>query len=162
MGAPGPFAVQDADERVQLDAFLDEYRTLLDATLDGLTEEQARRRLVPSATTPIGLLQHVAFVETVWFGQAVTGASRAELGVPESVEDSFTPAPDATVAEVRARYRAVCARSRAAVAGLDLDDVVTGRGRPITVRWLYLQVLRELAHHCGHADILREQVLAAG
>ena len=25
-----------------------------------------------------------------------------------------------------------------------------------------LQVLRELAHHCGHADILREQVLAPG
>jgi hypothetical protein len=25
---------------------------------------------------------------------------------------------------------------------------------------VYLQVLRELAHHCGHADILREQVLA--
>jgi hypothetical protein len=25
---------------------------------------------------------------------------------------------------------------------------------------VYLQVLRELAHHCGHADILREQILA--
>jgi len=25
---------------------------------------------------------------------------------------------------------------------------------------VYLQVLRELAHHCGHADILREQVTA--
>jgi hypothetical protein len=24
-----------------------------------------------------------------------------------------------------------------------------------------LQVLRELAHHCGHADILREQVRAS-
>ncbi|MFP5071973.1 DinB family protein [Pseudonocardia nantongensis] len=162
MGGARPFAVQDAVERVQLDAFLDEYRALLDATLDGLTEEQARRRLVPSATTPLGLLSHVAFVETVWFGQAVTGASRAELGIPESVQDSFSPAADDTITDVRARYRAVCERSRAAVAGLGLDDVVTGRGQPITVRWLYLQVLRELAHHCGHADILREQVLAAG
>ena len=26
---------------------------------------------------------------------------------------------------------------------------------------LAMQVLRELAHHCGHADILREQILAA-
>jgi hypothetical protein len=25
---------------------------------------------------------------------------------------------------------------------------------------LYVQVLRELAHHCGHADILREPVRA--
>ena len=40
-----------------------------------------------------------------------------------------------------------------------LDDVVTGRGeRPF---WgIYLHMLRELAQHCGHADILREQVLA--
>jgi hypothetical protein len=39
--------------------------------------------------------------------------------------------------------------------------VVRGhRGGPRTLRWVYLQVLRELAHHCGHADILREQVLA--
>jgi hypothetical protein len=28
------------------------------------------------------------------------------------------------------------------------------------LHWVYLQVLRELAHHCGHADILREQILA--
>jgi hypothetical protein len=47
------------------------------------------------------------------------------------------------------------------VADLPLDAVVTGhRAGPRTLRWVYLQVLRELAHHCGHADILREQVLA--
>jgi hypothetical protein len=28
------------------------------------------------------------------------------------------------------------------------------------VRWVFLLVLRELAQHCGHADILREQLLA--
>ena len=55
-----------------------------------------------------------------------------------------------------------CATARATVADLALDAVVTGhRSGPRTVRWVYLQVLRELAHHCGHADILREQVLAA-
>ncbi|MEQ3553316.1 DinB family protein [Pseudonocardia nematodicida] len=158
----GSFAVQDADELTQLTAFLDEYRTAIDATLDGLTEEQARRRLVPSATTLLGLLCHVAFVETVWFGQTVTGTSRAELGIPESVEESFRPSDDDTVASVRARYREVCARSRRAIAGLGPDDVVRGRGRPVTVRWLHLQVLKELAHHSGHADILREQILATG
>lgn len=46
------------------------------------------------------------------------------------------------------------------VADLPLDAVVTGhRGGPRTLRWVYLQVLRGLAHHCGQADILREQVL---
>jgi hypothetical protein len=31
----------------------------------------------------------------------------------------------------------------------------------MTLRWIHLQVLRELAQHSGHADILREQLLAA-
>ena len=44
---------------------------------------------------------------------------------------------------------------------LELEAVVLGRGER-TVWALYLQVLRELAQHAGHADILREQILAAG
>lgn len=45
------------------------------------------------------------------------------------------------------------------MAELTLDASVDGRGEH-TVWALYLQVLRELAQHAGHADILREQVLA--
>jgi len=33
---------------------------------------------------------------------------------------------------------------------------------PLPLRWVYLHVLREFAQHCGHADILREQILSAG
>ncbi len=44
------------------------------------------------------------------------------------------------------------------MATLKLDHSVDGRGER-TVWALYLQ-LRELAQHAGHADILREQVLA--
>ncbi|GAA4979676.1 DinB family protein [Pseudonocardia tropica] len=157
-----PFSVMVEDERIQLAAFVEEYRTLIAGVLDGLTEEQARRRLVPSATTLLGLVRHAAFLESVWFGTAVSGASRAELGIPDTVEESFLPGDDETVDSVRRHYLQVCERSRAAVVGLGPDDTVSGRGYPITVRWLHLQVLRELAHHCGHADILREQVLAAG
>ncbi|MFC5639126.1 DUF664 domain-containing protein [Streptomyces bullii] len=32
-------------------------------------------------------------------------------------------------------------------------------GGPLPLRWVCLHTLRELAQHCGHADILREQVL---
>ncbi len=33
------------------------------------------------------------------------------------------------------------------------------RRGPLPLRWVYLHMLRELAQHCGHADILREQLL---
>ncbi len=151
----------DADEHAQLGAFLDEHREGLRACLDGLTEEQATRRLVPSLTTLLGLLKHATFVERVWFDEAVTGRSRAEIGIPETVDASFTLSDEDTVASVVAAHEAACRASRQALAGLALDDVVHGNRRgPLTVRWVCLHVLRELAQHEGHADILREQVLA--
>jgi hypothetical protein len=79
----------------------------------------------------------------------------------QSPDESFRLADDDTIASVTAVHREACATARTAIADLRLDAVVTGhRGGPRTLRWVYLQVLRELAHHCGHADILREQVLA--
>ena len=55
------------EERDVLLAFLAEHRRLLRETVLQLTDEEARRRLVPSLTTPMGLLKHAAFVENVWF-----------------------------------------------------------------------------------------------
>ena len=46
--------------RTQFEAFLDEHRSDLNHCLDGLTEEQARRSLVPSRTTLLGLVKHAA------------------------------------------------------------------------------------------------------
>jgi hypothetical protein len=147
---------------VQLAGFVDEHRQMLAECLDGLTEEEARRRLVPSKTTLLGLVKHATFVERVWFDEAVTGRTRAEIGIPEGPDASFDLSPDDTIASVSAAFRDACAASRAAVADLTLDDVLTGNRRgPLPLRWVLLHVLRELAQHCGHADILREQVLAA-
>lgn len=147
--------------KIQFEAFLDQHRAALDECLDGLTEQEARRRLVPSKTTLLGLVKHATFVERVWFDEAVTCRSRAELGLPESPDESFDLADDDTVASVRRAHRDACRASRQAVAGYDLNDLLHGNRRgPLPLRWVYLHVLRELAQHCGHADILREQVLA--
>ncbi|MEJ2868130.1 DinB family protein [Actinomycetospora sp. OC33-EN08] len=149
-----------ADGRTQIEAFLEEYRATVEATLDGLTEEQARARLVPSSTTLLGLVKHVTWMQRIWFEECVAGRSRQDLGLVQSPEQSFRLHPDDTIATVLAAYREACVTARAAAADLALDAVVTGhRGGPRTLGWVYLQVLRELAHHCGHADILREQVL---
>ncbi|GAB7071001.1 DinB family protein [Mycobacterium hodleri] len=156
-----PFDVLLDDERTQLEAFIEDYRTAVEHTLDGLTDEQARRRLVPSATTLLGLLKHVTWMQRVWFEECIGGRSRRELGLVNNPEESFHLADDDTAAGVRQAHRLACATAREIMTGLPLDAVVTGhRGGPRTVRWVCLQVLRELAHHCGHADILREQILA--
>ena len=149
--------------RVQLEAFLDEHRAALRGCLDGLTEEQARRRLVPSETTLLGLVKHAAYAEQVWFGGAITGRSRQLMGLPPKAADVFQLSPGDSIASVRRAHDQACAASRQATARLDLDDVLTGhRFGPLPLRWVYLHALREFAQHCGHADILREQILSAG
>ncbi|HET9077912.1 MAG TPA: DinB family protein [Acidimicrobiales bacterium] len=146
--------------RQQLETFLDEHRRALNECLDGLTEEQARRSLVPSRTTLLGLVKHAIFVEKVWFDQAVTCRPRAELGIPDTPDESFVLADDDTIASVQQAHRQACESSRRATSSLGLDDEVLGNRRgPLPLRWVYLHVLRELAQHCGHADILREQLL---
>jgi GNAT superfamily N-acetyltransferase len=148
--------------QVQLETFLDEHRAALHGCLDGLTEEQARRRLVPSQTTLLGLVKHAAYAEQVWFGEAITGRSRAEMGLPPNAADAFGLTPDDSIESVRRAHDQACAASRQATARLGLDDVLTGhRLGPLPLRWVYLHALREFAQHCGHADILREQILSA-
>ncbi len=149
--------------RAQLEAFLDIHRLELNHCLDGLTEEQARRSLVPSRTTLMGLVTHATFVERVWFDEAVTCRTRAELGLPPTPDESFVLSDDDTIATVRQAHLEACEASRRATSELDLDDLLRGNRRgPLPLRWVYIHVLRELAQHCGHAEILREMLLAGG
>jgi hypothetical protein len=150
-------------ERAQLLAFVHDNRTEVAALLDGLTEEQARARLVPSATTVLGIVKHCAFVERVWFHVSLAGRSRAEVGIPDDADDSWALTEADTVASVLADYRAAWAEADEIAAPYDLDDLaVHNRRGPLTLRWIYVHMVEELARHAGHGDILREQVLAAG
>lgn len=150
----------DQPAHAQFKVFLDEHRGALNCCLDGLTEEQARRSLVPSRTTLLGLVKHASFVEKVWFDEAITCRSRAELGIPATPDDSFILDDEDTIVTVQRAHLEACASSRRTASSLGLDDIVHGNRRgPLTLRWVYLHMLRELAQHCGHADVLREQVI---
>jgi hypothetical protein len=153
--------VIDKPAKAQFEVFLDEHRGALNRCLDGLTEEQVRRSLVPSRTTLLGLVKHATFVEKVWFDEAVTCRSRAEIGIPATPDESFILDDDDTIATIQRAHREACEASRRATSSLALDDMVHGNRRgSLPLRWVYLHMLRELAQHCGHADILREQLLS--
>lgn len=140
--------------------FLDEHRAALHHCLDGLNEEQVRRSLVSSNTTLLGLVKHAIFVEKVWFNEAVTCRSRAELGIQATPDESFILDDHDTIVSIQRAHREACEASRHATSSLALDDRVHGNRRgSLPLRWVYLHVLRELAQHCGHADILVEQLM---
>lgn len=107
----------------------------------------------------MGLLKHVTWMQRVWFEESIGGTSRLELGLVSRPQESFRLTEDDTVANVIAEHSKACSTARLVAGDHSLGALVTGhRAGPRTARWVYLQVLRELAHHCGHADILREQV----
>lgn len=153
-------AVLTAGEREQIESFLHDNRAEVLGLLDGLTEEQARRRLVPSLTTLLGLVKHAAFVERVWFDVALAGRSRAEVGLPDTVQESFTLTEADTVGSVSELYREAWAAAVEVATQHALDDVALHNRRgPVSLRWIYLHMIRELARPAGHGDILREQIL---
>ncbi len=149
-------------EAAQIAVFLEAHRSMLRATLDGMTEEEVRARLVPSRTTLLGLIKHATFLQVIWYQEAISGTPRTGLGQPATVDESFDLRESDTIESVLAGYDQACATAREVAGTHALDEVVTGhRMGAMTLRWIHLQVLRELAQHAGHADILREQLLAA-
>ena len=147
-------------EREQIEAFVADNRREVVELLDGLSEEQARRRLVPSKTSVLSLVKHCTFVERVWFEVAFEGRTREEIGLPAEVDDSFDLTDDDTVESVRVGYLAAVATAVTIAASYSLDDVALhNRRSPMSLRWIYLHLIEELARHAGHGDILREQIL---
>lgn len=57
----------DLDEKSELEAFLDFHRATVHHKVADLSEEQARRRFVPSLTTAAGIVKHLTCVEHYWF-----------------------------------------------------------------------------------------------
>lgn len=149
-----------AAERELLETMLDVQREAVAGLLSGLDDDAARARLVPSLTTPLGLVKHATFVERVWFASRVAGVPRAVVGLPDTVDESFVLEPEDTVASVRAAYAAACDHSRRVAAEHDLDEQFPWHQGPVSLRFVYLHMIAELARHAGHGDILVEQLSA--
>jgi uncharacterized damage-inducible protein DinB len=147
-------------EREALAGWLDCYRGELLGRLEGLTDEQADRRVVPSPTTLRGLVRHLSKVEFIWFEQVIGGSDEpAPFGFPDRKDGDFLLDDGSTLAEDVERYLAACERSRRIFAGASLDDRHTQRRiGEVDVRWIMIHMIREYAHHTGHADIIRELI----
>lgn len=121
--------------------------------LDGLSEQNARRALVPSGTSLLWLVKHCARAERLWFLDQF--AAREELPRVDEVLETDT------VASVSAAFRRQWPAIADVVASHDVADLAA-RADPgddrVTLRWILGHMLEEVARHAGHADILREQI----
>ena len=152
-----------ADERTTLETFLDYLRQAVRAKLHGLSEEEARRPLVPSGTSVAGLIKHLCRVEMSWFQHRLAQIALQDLPAlqrwSEEPESDFRVSPDETSELIIERYDEQCATSRKVAAKFELDDVVPHPALgEVSMRWIFVHMIEETARHAGHADILREQL----
>ncbi|MGW4848330.1 DinB family protein [Nocardia brasiliensis] len=152
--------ITDGGERTLIENMLDRNREALIDTVRGLSEADARRKLVASLTTPISLIKHAAGAERIWFQRFWAGLDEADCdGYSRRDEGTFAVAEDESLADVIAEFERASERSREIAAGFDLDDTKDNpREGKVSMRWTLLAMIEEFARHAGHGDILREQI----
>ncbi|PJE97256.1 mini-circle protein [Streptomyces carminius] len=141
-----------AGEKATLLGFLDHLRDAVADKAAGVPEPQVRTGGVPSGTSLLGLVRHLAAVERFYF-----------LGEePEDWDRTMRPSPQETAEDVLADYREAIARANRVIeACTDLTRPAPRpprRGSAPSMRWVLVHMIEETGRHAGHADILRERI----
>ncbi|MGO4201565.1 DinB family protein [Rhodococcus sp. TAF43] len=152
-----------AGEKADILAMLADQRNSLLITVRGIDDEQARARSTVSDLTLGGLIKHVSRMERNWVRNIVERDETAEFDMEVAMETYFM-AEGESISGLLAEYRAAVEETERVVASLDdLDLQVplpTAPWAPERQWWsarrVLLHILRETAHHSGHADIIRE------
>ena len=155
-----------SDPKTDLRRYLQAGREALLWKLDGLSEYDVRRPMVPTGTNLLGLVKHVASVEAGYFG-ATFGRP---FGEPLPwFDDGAEPNADmwATAEESRQQiiglYHRVWVHSDATINALPLDAIGHVPWWPpdrneVTLHRILVHMIAETVRHAGHADIVRELI----
>lgn len=160
-----PAGVGGPDVLLMLMRHLRQSRERVLSRLDGLSEYDVRRPLVPSGTNLLGLVKHLASVEFGYLGECVGRPRTPQL--PWDADGSVWEDGDLWARADESRewvvglYREAWAWSDASVAELGLTAPAHVPWWPAeradtTLGVLLVRMVAETAQHAGHADVLRE------
>jgi uncharacterized damage-inducible protein DinB len=148
-----------ADEKTVLHAALQSHRDVMLWKLDGLTDEDIRRPMVPSGTNLVGLVKHLANAEYGWFCETFGRPTEPLSDISDDPEADMRAAEGEPTEEIVAFYRRAWAAADAAIHELPLDATGTAyTGRTVSLRWVLVHMIEDTVRHAGHADILRELI----
>jgi uncharacterized damage-inducible protein DinB len=153
-------------EKATYREYLTNYRLTLEMKCEGLDVEQlARRSVLPSSLSLLGLVRHVAQMENHWFQRVLQGRTdAARLFKREDDRDwdfNGAIADPAVVDEAFAAWKTEIARADEWLDALVEGEL--GREMPlhdgtVSIRDVLVHVIEEYARHAGHADLLREAI----
>lgn len=155
-----------ADIKGDLHRYLQSGRDAVMWKLEGLSDHDVRRPMVPTGTNLLGLAKHLASVEFGYFGFTFDRPPDVEL--PWWDDDAEPNAdmwatPDESREMIEGLYRRAWTHADATIESLDLDDIGTvpwwpsdRRDAPLSL--ILVHVATETHRHAGHADIVRELI----
>lgn len=154
------------DEKDTLHRYLKAVRGHLLAKLDGLGEYDIRRPMTPTGTNLLGLVKHVASVESEYFGLVFgrpSGISLPWFEDGQPGDGDMWATPDESRESIIDLHRRSAEHSDATIEALPLE--ATGEvpwwapeKRTVTLHQILVHMTTETARHAGHADILRELI----
>ena len=153
-----------SDEKADLRHYLQSAREALLWKLDGLSEYDVRRPMVPTGTNLLGLVKHLANVELGYFGDTFGRPFAGKLPWDESDPNSdMFAAPGESREFITGLYRQAWAHADATIGALPLDAIGHVPWWPadrseVTLHHILVRAVAETCQHAGHADIVRELI----
>src|SRR5919112_1915556 len=160
-------AMSQPDSKADLHSYLRDARQAVLWKLEGISEYDVRRPLVPTGTNLLGLVKHLATVEWGHFGAAFDrpfGESLTWVDDPEKEPNADKWAtPEESRDWIVDLYRRIAAHSDTVIDALPLDAVGHVPWWPpedseVTLQHILLHTVAETHRHAGHADIVRELI----
>jgi uncharacterized damage-inducible protein DinB len=159
--------VSEPAMKADLHRYLRAARDAVLRKLEGLSEYDVRRPLVPTGTNLLGLVKHLATVEWGHFGAAFGRPYDERLSWVDDEEtepnaDLWATA-DQSREEIVGLYRRIAAHSDTVIDALPLDAVGHVPWWPpehseVTLHRILVHTIAEAHRHAGHADLVRELV----
>ena len=153
-----------SDQKADLHRYLQDGRDALVWKLEGLSEYDIRRPLVATGTNLLGLVKHLAGVETGSFGDTFGRPCPDQLPWDEADPNSdMFAAPGESRDFITGLYRRAWAHADATIEILPLDAIGHVPWWPadrneVTLHHILVRVATETSRHAGHADIIRELI----
>jgi hypothetical protein len=152
------------DPKTDLHSYLQEARDALLWKLEGLSEYEIRRPLVPTGTNLLGLVKHMTAIELAYFGD--TFGRPYPSAPPQDESDAnadMFARPDESREFITGQYRQAWAYANATISELPLDAIghVPWWGAPrneVSLHQILVRMTTETSRHAGHADIIRELI----
>ena len=149
------------EDKALLLAYLNSARDHVVATVEGVSDADQRRPIVPSGWSMLGLVQHLALdVERFWFRAVMAGQDVVLC----TGSQAWRVDEEVSSAAVIEAYRTECALADEVIRRTGLEAPAAGR----RAEWgsleveslldVIIHVIKETATHAGHLDVARELI----